>query len=402
MSGPLFRFERKKIWLTRKTLVVFCLLLLAFIVMVVINNNKDKNYWRGGGDIGYEDMFAQSSYSRVKAEYLGTEQNTVAGIEARDELKKQFEFYRSQHLYIYQLSSIGKGTIERTAEEMLGLYIEKDRHLLWGIEEEGYDYLDQTPEAVRQRLAVCEYMLDNGIEPLHSPYEMNATNFLTQLFSYPWVLIFFAAIILINVDMFSKEIDGGAYKTVYAQPWERGKVFWAKHASHILITVSGLIACILLAFLLITLWQGFGDPGYPQFYNSQSFRSPWSAGINVSTFLPWLAYLPKVVLLFLAATTMSTIFIGTLSQFLRSTSNTLSFSLVLLFFTILFRTIFPITSSFFSFWPFTAFEANLVLTGTYNLSAVAYLVQLALLSILFFFLGQYALKKHNFHGSSEI
>lgn len=404
MNWSLIRFEFKKIFLSKKTGIVFLLLLCALLAMVAINVRKDRTYWFGGGDIGTEEMLVQNSYYLIKGEYSATGNTTEEDIEARERLEKHFKFYRAQYLYIYQLRLVGKKVIEAPPNEILRLYIEKDRDLLAGIEDDGYDYFGQTPALVRQRLAANEYMWDNDIEPLNSPYEMKGMNFLSQLFNYPWFLLFFAAVALLNVDMFSKETDGGAFKILYSQPWGRRKVFWAKIISHFLVTMAITLASVLFVFLLVTFTNGFGASSYPMFYYSQSFRSLSPSLINesASIFIPWLSYFPRGLLVFFTAVTTTTVLIGVFSSLLGNTSNALGFSFILLFFNVLFRTIFPTTSLFYSFWPFSALEVNQVLTGAYTLTAMGYLLQLFLLAIGFCMLGAHTLHKRNFHGDAAL
>jgi hypothetical protein len=142
------------------------------------------------------------------------------------------------------------------AIERLQLTVERDKHMLQGLEQ-GYELLDHTPEEVKQRIAINEFILENGLTPLNSPHEMKATNFLTQLINYPWILAILIALALLSIDIFSGDVEGGAYKNLYSQPIARGKIYAAKYLIRFFysfVVIIGVTALVLGSLPFSTAW----------------------------------------------------------------------------------------------------------------------------------------------------
>ena len=150
--------------------------------------------------------------------------------DAYDKLNDHYKFYRMHNLFIYRQQLMIKFYLkgEASALERIELWLERDRHMLKKLQA-GFTFLEENVDQVRQRLLVNEYMLAEGIEPLNSPHTMTAVNFLYQLMGYPWVLIPLIAMALLNIDIFSGEMEGGAYKILYAQPYSR-RGFWRQNS----------------------------------------------------------------------------------------------------------------------------------------------------------------------------
>lgn len=399
----LLTFEMKK-FCSVKNAVVVLLALAALMAMVQYNGLRNKSYW--GSELSQEDVLVLNEYYRLKTEYTAAQNSSPGEVEALRALKEHQEFYYTQHLFIYQQQLMGKNYTPDRAQDKIELALERDRHLLWGLEEKGYTYLQETPVEVGQRLAANQCLLDQGIAPLTSPYEMTAVNFLYQLLTYPWVLILLITLALLNVDIFSQEVDGGAYKTLYSQPPTRRQVYRAKYLSYGAASLAVLTVLILLAFALVALVNGVGDPRYPIFYYSQSYRGmatvlPAEAPPAAFTFLPWSAYLLRVLPLYLLFALLIIVATGTASLLLQSTANVLNFAIVLLFLDVLMRTIFPVRSSFYLVWPFTASEINGVLLGAFRLSALACLAQQGSAVLALYLVGGAVLQKRNLAGGIQ-
>lgn len=193
----LLTFEMKK-FCSVKNAVVVLLALAALMAMVQYNGLRNKNYW--GSELSQEDVLVLNEYYRLKTEYTAAQNSSPGEVEALRVLKEHQEFYYTQHLFIYQQQLMGKNYTPDRAQDKIELALERDRHLLWGLEEKGYAYLQETPVEVGQRLAANQCLLDQGIAPLTSPYEMTAVNFLYQLLTYPWVLILLITLALLNIE----------------------------------------------------------------------------------------------------------------------------------------------------------------------------------------------------------
>lgn len=407
MTKEVIRFENRKFWRSKKTIAVIPLVVIALLGMVQFNVRKDRSYWQESGELSQEHTLVLSEYYKVKAELTAAELSAPEDTETLAKLKDHYEFFNTQHLFIYQQELIGRNYTQEKAEKRLELDIKRDQHLLAGLEEKGYAFLAETPAGVRQRLAVNQYLFQEKIVPLHSPYEMTAINFLYQLLSYPWILIVLIPLALLNIDMFSREIDGGAYKLLYSQPFQRHKIYWVKYIVHSLNSFFVITALILLVFALVALANGLGDPRYPILYYGQTFHglgtvTPAEASVNTFTFLPWSAYLLRALPLYILFVFLTITITGTASLLLNNTANVSSFAIVLLFLDIIFRALFAAQSKFYLFWPFTASDINSVLRGSYPLSAAAYLIEEGILTFILYFAGLAHLQKRDLSGGIDL
>jgi len=408
----ILQFECLKFWYARKNLVVLLVFLAALLAMITYNSIQDGNYWASlEADLNREKALIENEEKAIQDELdaareLVKASNSPEAEAAVKELQEIAGFLQWQRIYCYQQAILAKEYTKDKARERLELWITRDQHLLGGLEEglvASTSILVQsnTPLEVEERLAVNQALLRDNIEPLNSPYEMTAANFLCHLTSFPWILIVVITLMMLSMDLFSADIEGGAYKILYSQPHKRSTVHAVKFALNIaagILLVTGLIA---LTFGLLSLVKGLGETNYPVFYLEGSYSSlvtDSSAADTVLPLIPWSAYIARVIPIYLLMSCFVLALTGTASLLLRSTANALSAVICLLFLDYSFRILFPSGSSVYPFWPFAALGLKDVLQGLYNGSALAYLTLLGAAALLLIAVSLIVLKKQDLKG----
>jgi len=396
------QFETMRFWLTGKNVLVLALVVVALTGMIVYNTIQDQNYWGRGGNY-MEELLDEDALILTELEFWRTELKSAEISANIDEsvikpVQEGTDFFRLQHLYNYQQQLLARDYTPEHGRERLALNIQRDQHIFQGLEQ-GYQFLDSTRPEVLQQISVNEHLLQEEIRPLNSPYEMTGTNFLYQLTSYPWILIIIMALALLNIDIFSGDIDGGAYKVYFSQPIHRQKIYAVKYLIYFANSLIALGGLVILATLATTLVKDFGDINYPIYYFSESFTSLTSTGNpNTFTFLPWFRYMLQALPMYFLLCCFIITVIGFASLLLNNTTNTLSFLICLVFLDTVSRTMFANQAIFYMVWPFTALAVNSVMQGGYSLSALTYSLELSILTIGMLGAGLWVLKKRDLTG----
>lgn len=390
----LILYENKRFWQSGKNIVILLALVALLLGMVVYNTFLDKYYWKQQeGALGDEMVLINNEIYSLEALLESSKLNKEEDIQGYEEIEAHYGFFRRQYLFNYQERTLAKFYSPDRAIEAVEIALKRDKHILGGLEV-GYNFLGQTQAQVKQRIAYNEYILAEGLTPPNSPHEMTAANFLLQLTDYPWMLILLVAIALLNIDLFSGDMEGGAYKHLYSQPIRRSRIYWAKYLVRFFysfLLVTGLTA---LAFGAIALKNGIGNLAYPVYYCGGSYHL-LSAAAGSLTFLPWSQFMLRTLPLYALLSLFVTVLIGTASLLLQNTGNALNASFCILVLDFLGRTLFPANSKFYLFWPLTVSGINQVLKGVYRASAASYLLLLTLATALFFFGGQTVLRKQD-------
>ena len=379
----LFLFEYMKSWRGKKVTVVLIAFLVALVGMVLFNMVQDKTYWSNQRQsLGIELTRIQIERTDIEAQLSATRENMPEDTEAIDELSTIARYYQWQYLYNIQQQNAARDAIRGldNSRERLELWIVRDLHLL-GMLEAGHDFLDETPALARQRLAANQYLLEENIEPLNSPYQMTAINFAYQLTNYPWILIILLAICLLTMGMFSGDIEGGAYKVLYSQPFSRGKIYAAKYLVNFFNSFVVVTGLVVVVFGIVALINGLGDANYPAMYFSESYQSLTTVSTDVDstdlfTFVPWTMYFVQILPMYFMLCWFVISLIGAASLLLNNTANVLSALFCMLVLDFLSRSVFTDDSVFLIIWPLTAANLNNLLHGLYTLSALGYLLLL--------------------------
>ncbi|NLY31539.1 MAG: ABC transporter permease [Firmicutes bacterium] len=392
-------YENTRFWRSLKNIVVLLGYVGLLVGIIVYNTIQDNKYWRNQTSFyGHERNAINNIISGVEGQAQIAKDNDPDDIETHKEFERQYDFYRWQYLYSYQQMCMARHFHPEEAVERLQLTLERDRHMLQGLEK-GYELLDHTQEEVKQRIAITEYILDKGITPLNSPHEMTATNFLTQLLTYPWILAILITIALLSIDIFSGDAEGGAYKNLYSQPLSRGKIYASKYLVRLFYSFIAIMGITALVFGLLALFKGMGSVNYPIPFAEASFHSLENTG--TLTFLPWSQYILKALPLVCLTALFAMLLIGTASLLLNNTGNALNASFCILVLDFLARTLFPAESIFYMFWPLTAANTYDLLQGTYRFSALAYIILLSLSVLILYIGGALVLRKRDLTGGVE-
>lgn len=394
-------FENMKFWRSRKNVAVFVIFALALVGMVAYNSALDRNYWSAQhAELERETVMIKHRINEVEEELAAVQAETPVDQERVKYLEQYIRYLNSQR--VFNLRQVNHARMNnQDTEERLSLWIERDQHLLT-ILEQGYPFFDTTPAEVRQRLAVNQYLQDKGIKPLNSPYEMSAVNFLIQMTNYPWILIILIAIAMLNIDMFSGDMDGGAYKTLYSQPMKRKQILAGKFLLHFANSFLLITALVGVAFGILSLTRGMGAIDYPAYYYTASFlKLTVPAAENASDylgFLPWTEYILKTLPLYTAVAGFFIALMGAASLLMRNTANVFSNLVCLLFLDFSIRTLFPVDSTLRMLWPLTAASLSSVMQGIYSLSASAYLILLGAMTAVLLLFSVLLLEKRDLTG----
>lgn len=404
----LFRFESRVFCYTKKNLAVLLAFILALSFMVIYNNVRDRNYWPAMvKQLDHERALAASEEREVQDELKNTrEANKITPNPYLDEqiefLKEKLSFISEQRFFCLQQREIAKEYSKEKAWEMLELWIERDIHLLSGLEQgliDANSRIFQEPLDIQERLAVNQALLHGQVFPLNSPYEMKATNFLYSLISYPWCLIPVIALALLSIDLFSGDFEGGAYKVLYSQAPRRSLIHGVKFVFRIGIGFFAVTGLIAAAFGLLSLFKGLGETSYPIFYAKCSYTI-WAtkAAVSLRPIISWQAFIGRGVPLYLALSLFIPVLTGTLSLLLATGVNTLSAVISLFFLDYSFRLLFNGSDIFNRVWPLAAMYIKDVLQGYYAGTALNYTVLLGAFSVLLLLLGLTALALRNLEG----
>jgi len=406
------QFEWLKFWYAKKNLVVLLVFLAALLVMITYNTIQDNNYWASlEEDLNQERALIENEEKNIQGELEAAREvakvaDTPEAYAVVDELEKRANFLQRQRMYNYRQAILAKEYTKDNNLERLELWIARDQHLLNGFEEglvDSTSILAQsaTPLEVEERLVVNQALLRDNIEPLNSPYEMTAANFLYHLTSFPWILIVVITLMMLSMDLFSSDIEGGAYKVLYSQPQKRSIVHVVKFVLNIISSILLVTGLIAVVFGVLSLIRGLGDVNYPVFYLEGSYSSlvtGSSAADTVLPLVPWSTYIAKATPIYLLMSCFVLVLTGTASLLLGSTANALSVVICLLFLDYSFRILFPSGSSVYPFWPFAALGLKDVLQGLYNGSALAYLTLLGAAALLLIAVSLIVLKKQDLKG----
>jgi len=397
MTG-LFLFEGRRFWKSKKTLVVILLLLITLASFIISNTVQDKLYWiRQAADLTIERVVVDTEIKRVENELSLLEESAQdnLAIEGKEE---ELDFLTQRRNFNVQQINQTKNPTEDKAMERAELWLKSDRHLLSGAEA-GMDLeqmgLDISIPEIQQRILVNEYLVQQQVQPLNSPYEMTATNFAYKLLDYPWIIIVLLALVLLNIDVFSGDFDGGAYKVLYSRPFSRRQIYCVKflvRTAYSMLIITGIVA---ITFYLVGTVNEFGELSYPVHY-MPSFHQ--LTAIDSQVLLPWAEYIYRAVPLLLVVCSFIILLTGIISLLTRDTPATLSMSIGILFLDYSLRTVFPGESSIFAFWPLAPTVINDVLQGAYNLSALAYLILLIIAALALLAVGLFITVKGDLRG----
>lgn len=174
---------------------------------------------------------------------------------------------------------------------------------------------------LQRQIEALQYYIDNDIKPEQS-YDYNARIFLTIIISVLGEIFLAMGIAVFASDMVSGESTPPTLKLLLTQPVSRGKVLLSKFISVTLSAVTLIIGVELIAYLIVGLIFGFGDPNYPlavglkYVFESGQEGMPYLVPVAGSSYyIPAWEYIIKLLLLqalFIATCTAVVFLLSTL------------------------------------------------------------------------------------------
>ncbi|WP_082023937.1 ABC transporter permease [Clostridium polynesiense] len=120
----------------------------------------------------------------------------------------------------------------------------------------------------KEELNKLKYLRSNGIKPLKG-YEFEGYNFLVNTMK-EFIYIFIPLLVVVLVsDMVSGECTPPTLKFLITQPVKRGKVLFAKFITSLIASLFIIFIVQALAFLVVGMIGGFGNPDYPMSYGTK-------------------------------------------------------------------------------------------------------------------------------------
>lgn len=207
-----------------------------------------------------------SDNAAIRAEYYEKKAEALLNRDTYAEMEADIKHYTDE---LYFFTQIVRDVVNR-GEIVKGLparFFDYPYRLL-----NSYDARVNIIDYYQLQLDFLTSLRDNGIKPM-SHYELTGFSFLYNAFNdlLPPVALLIALLVL--SDIVSGESDSGSFKFLLLQPMSRGKVLIAKAVSAFIITLMWLLIPILIAFLVVGIVNGFGDPSYPVLYLKSSFAT---------------------------------------------------------------------------------------------------------------------------------
>ena len=304
----LVRFEIKKFCNRKKNLlsiIVFILLVIVFITLNLNLENKLKKSEKTSIDLEIESV--ESALSNVEVELIRLPDN--------ENLEKIKINYKEQ---LNLLKNIKCSYESGNFNEYLQYKIQLDEKLLSDIESESV-ISPQNPEEIKQSIEINKLLLEKNIEPIYTSVSMEGFNFIKLLLNNPISIVIVILIIILSADVMSSEFDFNTYKLLFTQPISKMKILLSKVIAILIMVNSTLFGVITISFCVLGVVNGFGSINYPiQFYNN-----------NIIEYISIGEFILFEIVLFIIVTVFISILSVTISSFSKSTSNSISTTIIL-------------------------------------------------------------------------
>lgn len=135
------------------------------------------------------------------------------------------------------------------------------------------EFSGSSSEELIARTEELKWMQQRGIIPLPTPYQLTGLNVARYFFSSGLLAIAFLLLMLILTDIWLNEYVNGASNRFYTCGYSQTSIYWSK------IVLSFGAAIIEIAFLVLVwigigLFAGYGFPGNPIFNNGVCYELP--------------------------------------------------------------------------------------------------------------------------------
>lgn len=130
---------------------------------------------------------------------------------------------------------------------------------------------ERTPERykadLKSSLKELKYLKENNIKPMKDS-DFISYNYIQILMTVLGTIFLGIGIAIFMSDIVSGESTPATLKFLLIQPVSRGKILLSKFISIFITTLTMIISIELIAFLLIGLFKGFGNPNYPKAFGT--------------------------------------------------------------------------------------------------------------------------------------
>lgn len=257
----LIEFELLKLLKNKKMIFIVLSCFLFSILFVGYNHYQHNRY--------VEDMIlslqSDNTIANQKVEYLNK-------LKVLDEPHKELlEYWGKEAVSTSYLKIYYSSPKLFEWEDILKQTNSRNSNLIIGYQKEYISIYTQSTESKIKDLEngtiLNNYLLEHNIEPLLSPNYPSASNLIYLLNSKEAMLIMMILFVVSIVDIFSGEIESGAYKLTYTSPYSRIQIIQAKILVS-LIFVSILYILIPVFVLIISsIITGYGSLEYPILIN---------------------------------------------------------------------------------------------------------------------------------------
>lgn len=231
---------------------------------------------------------------------------------------------------------------------------------------------------IDQEISMIKDILDKKYQIQLTPYDINAANYTRVFLSNGGMAAFIMIILLFNMDVFVSESSSSVNNVVYTQVYSRSKINISKIIASIAYSTISIGTVILLGYLIIGIFYGYGNFSYPLYMrpNINTFESFSAKAMIISNIIIHLSYVIPMTLILLVFSLIVMHLVTIIFQ--NSTPG-----LFLMYFFLAFRFILKDSVEYlFKFLPFSYDYMDAVFNNDYNF--IFGLLSLAVLTVLAF------------------
>nr|WP_300005468.1 ABC transporter permease subunit [Tissierella sp.] len=324
----------------------------------------------------------------------------------REVLEKEKEFYNVERNKLLVMSN---NYLENNPKQHIDILIAKnDRYenIIQGMEDKiiNTNFLSDKGlgiEEIDKKTYINNYIIENEIQPILSPYTMTGANSLVMFLEGNNLIILIFVIALLSIDIYLSEVEEGSYKLAYTQPITRKQIYTGKLITITVISLAVVLLGILLNFMLTSIVFEKGNLYYPFITNDSINTISLNGGFKGYKILQLWKYFIMGIQLLVPIILFTISLIIFLSIFTDSNSNTLGFTMMFLVLSFIFNSFLPKESIINLIYPYSyLFVKDVIEINNSSHYLIGYLINF-FLSILLFVFSYYKFMKKDFLGARE-
>ena len=287
-TAALFRFEIKKLAASRKNWAVIAILCVTLFLFVAYNMQQERAErlemaaesdflvtWYGYKAAVYEDFYGQfggeslRAYAEISRKRASCFEELAVALRNND----RGEILRVRAAYCTAQAEYGAWSLKYAEEDKLQQEL---ADIPYTVSSAFVMALSPDYGGYRYYTAQADFyqnLLESGIEPVLSLYEMTGFHFLYRFMTtlFPAVVLVIAFLLL--SDSMAAEKDSGTYKFLLLQPVSRAKIVAVKIVAGAVYAAAVVLVAMLCAFLITGCINGFGSPEYPVLIDPDGYTS---------------------------------------------------------------------------------------------------------------------------------